>query len=187
MKKIILIAVLVLSTSAAYAQWFDFSSNNGRVEAGLSLGQVGTGTKNEGIGSGANALIYGGYIDLVKFGPEHRFDHRVKDTDWEDHVAICVHLGYQIPILPWLRVMPLVGYAQTNEGLTRGDEMYLDTDDSPSWYHPYDVTKGSRTHYFNYGGGISVQPIKWFSINFCYTPFAIYGGIGINLAAFANK
>ena len=62
-----------------------------------------------------------------------------------------------------------------------------DGSEYPDWYHPYDVTKGSRSHYFNYGGGVSVQPVKWFSISFAYTRMAIYGSIVLNLTAFADR
>ena len=39
---------------------------------------------------------------------------------------------------------------------------------------------------FNYGGGLSVQPLKWFSVNLVYTRYAIYGGISVNFLAFAD-
>ena len=124
MKKIIMIAALVFSASAAYAQWFDFSNNNGRFEAGLCIGQVGSGTPYEGVGIGASVSAFGGQLDYLKYGPQHKYTNRVTDTDWNDTVALCINLGYQFPVLPWFRVTPLAGYAQTNEGITRGNEMY---------------------------------------------------------------
>ena len=66
MKKIIMIAALVFSASAAYAQWFDFSNNNGRFEAGLCIGQVGSGTPYEGVGIGASVSAFGGQLDYLK-------------------------------------------------------------------------------------------------------------------------
>ncbi|MCR5017447.1 MAG: hypothetical protein K6A64_01460 [Bacteroidales bacterium] len=33
----------------------------------------------------------------------------------------------------------------------------------------------------------SVQPCKWFSINLCATRTALYGGVGINFMAFADR
>ena len=54
-------------------------------------------------------------------------------------------------------------------------------------YHLIDIAvPGTRDHRFNFGGGISIQPLKWFSINFSYTRYAIYGGIGLNLIALAR-
>ena len=79
----------------------------------------------------------------------------------------------------------MAGYTQTNYGTTDGRSVEYDTDDI-SWYHRYRVTPGSRTHYFNFGGGLSIQPCKWFSINAVATRYAIYGGISLNLAAFAE-
>lgn len=186
MKKIIILSALLTSSLFANAQVFDFSSNNGRIEAGFCAGLAGYGTKYQGLGSGACASIFGGYLDYIQYGPQHRYSSVITDEDWDDSVALSINLGYQIPVLPWLRVMPLVGYTQTNEGKTKGNEMDYDSDETFSWYHPYKVTKGSRIHRFNYGGGISIQPVKWFSLSFMYTHDAIYGGISINLTAFAQ-
>ena len=95
MKKIIMIAALVFSASAAYAQWFDLSNNNGRFEAGLCIGQVGSGTPYEGVGIGASVSAFGGQLDYLKYGPQHKYSNRVTDTDWNDTVALCINLGYQ--------------------------------------------------------------------------------------------
>ena len=85
--------------------------------------------------------------------------------------------------------MPLLGYAQTNDGITDASETIFDYDEDSgvSTYHPYKVTPGSRQHYFNYGGGLSIQPCKWFSINLVGTRHAIYGGIGIDIIAIAQS
>ena len=84
--------------------------------------------------------------------------------------------------------MPVIGYAQTNEGLTDASTINVETgENSSSVYHTYTVTPGSRVDYFDYGGGISIQPLKWFSINFVYTRFAYYGGIAIDLGSIAGR
>ena len=185
MKKLIIIVALLAMAFSASAQVFDFSSNSGRVEAGFNIGQVGSTTNYAQIGIGVNVLFSGIYLDFMHAGPQHKYDHTVSNTKWDDNVAMCTNIGYQIPILNWLRVMPLVGYAQTNEGVTDGSSLHISYGDSSrTFYHSYEVTPGSRTHYFNFGGGISIQPCKWFSINGVYTRYGIYGGIGINLAAF---
>ena len=36
-------------------------------------------------------------------------------------------------------------------------------------------------------GGVSIQPLKWFSINFAYTRFAVYGGFAIDIDALAFR
>ncbi len=85
--------------------------------------------------------------------------------------------------------MPLVGYMQTNEGITDASKLNAEADDDSTvtLYHPYKVTPGSRIHYFDFGGGISVQPLKWFSINLIYTRYSIQGGIGISIQSFAHE
>ncbi len=191
MKKIVvLIAFITLAVSASAQQMFDFYSNHGRLEAGINIGQVGMSTPYSRLTLGASVLAYGFFIDFIKGEPQHRYtrNDEVSDVKWEDSVAYCINTGYQIPILDWLRVMPIVGYAQTNDGITDGSKLSADVDeDSVTFYHPYKVTPGTRTHYFNYGGGLSVQPCRWFSINLAATRFAIYGGIGINFMAFAYR
>ena len=186
MKKLIAIAMLLSSAFLADAQVFDFSSNNGRLEGGFVAGLAGYGTKYQGLGSGVSLTVYGAYLDYIQYGPQHRYSSVITDTEWDDTMALSLNVGYQVPVLPWLRVMPVVGYTQTNEGKTKGNEVDVDVDDSFSWHHPYKVTRGSRIHRFNYGGGLSVQPLKWFSLNFVYTHDAIYGGISINMMAFSR-
>ena len=187
---IVLIALISTTVSASAQQMFDFESNTGRLETGLNFGQAGSFTPYARLALGANVTFYGAHIDFLKAEPQHKYTNvdEISDQKWEDSVAYCINVGYQIPILKWLRIMPLVGYAQTNEGITDGSKLRMDADeDSVDFYHPYKVTKGTRTHYFNYGGGVSVQPCKWFSINLCATRTALYGGVGINFMSFAGR
>ena len=186
MKRIVLIAVMLAASLSARAQLFDFPSNKGRLEAGLNFGVAGAGTPYNGFGAGFSILASGIQLDFLKNGPEHHYASDISDTKWNDSVAFEINVGYQVPVLPWLRLVPLIGYSQTNQGITDGSKAYVDGDDSVSWYHPYTVTPGTREHRFNFGGGISIQPLKWFSINFSYTRYAIYGGIGLNLIALAR-
>ena len=169
---------------SASAQAFDLSSNNGRFELGFNAGKIGTSTPYARFGNGINVMAYGVYVDFNIANPQHRYDNHYSDTKWEDDEVLMFNAGYQIPVTSWLRVMPLVGYVQTNEGLTDASTINVTDDTSRTFYHSYKVTPGTREHYFNCGGGISVQPLKWFSLNFIYTRYGIYGGFGINLAAF---
>lgn len=189
-KLIVFITLFSLALSASAQQMFDFSSNNWRIEAGLNFGQAGSFTPYARLALGANATIFGVQVDYLKAEPQHEYADadEISDNKWEDSVAYCINVGYQIPVFNWLRIVPLVGYAQTNEGITDGSKLRVDSDEySFNLYHPYTVTPGTRTHYFNFGGGISVQPCKWFSINLAATRTALYGGIGINFMAFANR
>ena len=167
---------------------FDFQLNTKRFEAGLNIGQVASFSEYARFTLGANVLIGGVYVDFMSADPEHKYGPS-SDTKWNDHMAFCINAGYQIPVLKWLRVMPLIGYAQTNDGITDASETYWDYDEDggSSTYHPYKVTPGSRLHYLNYGAGLSIQPCKWFSINLVGTRHAIYGGFGLNLLAIAGR
>ena len=190
MKSLIISLVLLSVTVCAHAQLFDFSSNNNRYEIGLNLGQMAFNTQYARFGMGVNTLAWGVYLDLNMTAAQHKFDRKFSDTQWDDDEFFNINLGYQIPILPWIRVMPLLGYAQTNEGITDASTVNISgnsEDETISIYHTYTVTPGSRVHYFNYGGGVSIQPLKWFSINFAYTRFAVYGGFAIDIDALAFR
>ena len=187
MKKIVLIALLAICFGANAQQMFDFSLNTPRLEGGLNFGEAGFSTPYARLALGANILFNGFYFDYLKANPEHRYTdtHEVSDAIWNDHVAVCINAGYQIPVFSWLRVLPLLGYAQTNDGVTDGSKINVEENDSSfDFYHPYKVTPGTRTHYFNFGGGLSIQPCKWFSINLIATRTALYGGFSINALAF---
>ena len=168
---------------------FDFPLNTKRLEAGFNAGQAAPFSEYAHFGMGVNLLIGGVYLDFIHADPQHKFDGHLSDTQWNDTEAFCINTGYQIPILSWLRIMPLVGYAQTNEGVTDGSSVteIAGDDITTNWYHSYKVTPGSRAHYFNYGGGISIQPCKWFSINVIATRHAIYGGIGLDVLSIARQ
>ncbi|MBO4670609.1 MAG: hypothetical protein J5640_02035 [Bacteroidales bacterium] len=167
---------------------FDFPLNVKRLEGGITIGQAGSFSDYAHFGMGGSVLVGGVYVDFIHADPQHKYDTSVRDVKWNDTEAYSINAGYQIPILSWLRIMPLVGYAQTNDGVTDGSSLDWNAgDDSTSWYHRYTVTKGSRAHYFNYGGGISVQPCKWFSINVIATRHALYGGISFDILAFAGQ
>lgn len=187
MKKYLIIAALTVLSLSARAQLFDFSSNSGRFESGFTIGQAASFTDYANFGTGINFLGYGVYVDFLYAAPQHMYDSHVNDTKWNDTEAYCISAGYQVPILPWLRVMPVAGYMQTNEGVTDASTINIkDGENTATFYHDYDVTPGTRIHYFNYGLGLSIQPCKWFSINAIATRYALYGGIGINLTYFAK-
>ena len=200
MKRLFLSVALMVITMGATAQsgggggigkdfdLFDFSLNASRLEMGINLGQAGSFSDYARFAVGANLLYNGFYLDFILADPEHKHYSGITDTKWNDTCAFSLNFGYQIPIVDWLRVMPLIGYAQTNDGVTDGSSLHLSTGDTTTtWYHDYEVTPGSRKHYFNFGGGFSVQPWEWFSINLIVTRHAIYGGIGFNVLEFAMR
>ena len=139
-KSFILVALLALTFSAK-AQWFDFT-NNVRASIGLNLGcvgyQLGPGGLNPGFadfGMGACLSVGGVYLDFIYQGPEHRYSNQVAVDDWWDHTALTINAGYQIPVLPWLFVTPLVGYSNQTEGWTRANNIHAEDN---SIVHSYD-------------------------------------------------
>ena len=190
MKRIMLTIILSLTAvAAANAQYFDLSLNKGRYEVGINLSQVATNTQYSRLTLGGSLMAWGVYMGITTALPQHRYDNTVSDTKWNDDKVFLIHAGYQLPVLKWLRIMPLVGYMQTNEGITDASKLNAEADDDTTvtLYHPYKVTPGSRIHYLDFGGGISVQPLKWFSINLIYTRYSIQGGIGISIQSFAHE
>ena len=185
MKRLALIVALVFAAGvSASAQMFDFSSNH-RVEFGINVGQSAATTQYARLGWGVNLAAFGVYVDFLEASPQHRYDNKIKDIQYEDDMSWGINAGYQIPIFPWLKLMPVMCYFQTNEGITDASTVNISGDRySSSLYHDYDVTPGTRRHYFNYGGGISIQPFKFMSFNFIYTRYSFYGGISFNFLAF---
>ena len=191
----ILLSVTTLSAQSAAGvmiekeyHLFDFTLNALRLEGGVTVGQVGSFTDYARFGMGAYALYNGFYLDFIKAEPQHKYNSHVTNEMWNDNCAFSINAGYQIPIVSWLRIMPVVGYAQTNDGITDGTSVNWSVgDETATWYHDYTVTPGSRRHYFNYGGGLSIQPCKWFSINLIGTRYALYGGVGLDLISIAGK
>lgn len=167
---------------------FDFKVNATRLEAGLTAGQVGSFTDRARFGLGAYVMYNGFYLDFINADPQHKYNGHLSEELYNDNCAFSIQAGYQIPVVKWLRIMPIAGYTQTNEGITDGKSLNYnyDEDGLSSWYHDYTVTPGSRLHYFNYGGGLSIQPCKWFSINLIASRYALYGGIGLDIITLAK-
>lgn len=187
MKKLMTIVAFVAIAMTANAQWFDFSNNSRRLGFGVHLGQNAFGTEYADIAGGLSLNAMGVYIDFTRATPEHQYDNHVTNTLYNDSSSFTINVGYQIPVLPWLRVTPIVGYHQTNYGITDATTVNIETNENTSqMYHDYDVTDGSRKHYFNVGLGLCLTPIKWVDIYGMASLHAIYGGISINLAAFAE-
>lgn len=185
-KAILLIAVLAFAMGSLKAQWFDFNENLNRLTVGVNTGLVGYRNVSEinkmnltDIGVGLSATVAGVWMDFVYVMPDHRFDSHVVQQNWEDHKALVINAGYQIPIFRnYVFVTPLVGLSYVSTGYTEGNNIGVDTE-SYSIYHNY-VSTWSRFD-FNYGGALTVNPCKWFEINAVFTAHAVYGGVAINL------
>ena len=187
--KIILFAVLLAFVgNSANAQLFDLASNKDRLTVGFELGSAGVNTDYGGFAWGVSASLYGVYLDFLIAGPQHQNVNRVNNTLWQDDEAFTISVGYQIPVLPWLRIAPIIGYCQTNYGITDMSTVNIHINTSGrrgSIYHDYYPQK--RFHEFNYGAGLFLQPFKSVEIYGVYTARSIYGGISLNLTALADK
>ena len=194
MKKTIIIAALMALTMSANAQWLDFSNNKERLDVGVQLGQAGIGTNFSRLGWGVSLDCYGVYIDFLSAGPMYKYDNHVDvgpSAQVADSTVLNINIGYQIPILPWLRIMPIVGHCHTTSGYTDFSTVNIEVDGSDNYtsaqmYHDY-VKTGPTFHFWNYGCGIIVTPCKWINIYGVYTARSIYGGISFNLGAISES
>ena len=194
MKKSIIIAALMAVTMGASAQWFDFKNNVHRYEIGLNLGVPGLNTEFHDFGIGVSVSAWGVYIDFLKAGPMHKYDNHVADMTnpaarVPDSTAWTLNVGYQIPVLPWLRIMPVIGHSHNTSGYTDFSTVNVETSgdeysSTSQMYHDYVKERGHGT--LNYGGGVVITPIRWMSIYGVYTVHAIYGGLTFNLSAIAE-
>lgn len=192
MKKLAIFAVLLsMMTISAQAQWFDFSENTNRAVVGFNTGLVGF--KNvtsstallpetwnlSDIGVGVSVAIMGVYVDFVYVSPDHRFDSHVIMGNWDDHSAMTLNVGYQIPIYRnYVFITPMIGYCRATTGYTEGNNIGFDVE-AKSIYHKY--TAVNKYNDFNYGAGLTVVPCKWFEINLNCTAHAATAGIAVNL------
>lgn len=197
MKKTVLLMAAVLAvTMSANAQWFDFKNNVHRYEIGANFGVAGMNSEFRDFGIGASLSAWGGYLDFITAGPMYKHDSRVASMNdpveqrlIPDSTTTSINLGYQIPVLPWLRIMPLVGININTSGYTDMSRIETETSGSSdnvtvNIVHPYDSEHTWCT--LNYGGGLVVSPIRWISVYGVYTVNAIYGGITFNLSALAE-
>ena len=190
MKRCVLTTLLMVLAMNANAGWFDLSENKGRCGLGVNMGFVGWNTRYGDFGWGPSINVNGVYLDFLSGGPAHEHS-KVRQGEghlFNDSTAFLANVGYQLPIFPWLRVMPLVGYCQTDAGVTDVSKTYGQHFGYAvtNSYHPYIVTPGTRRHYINFGVGVFVQPVQWLEVYAVGSLHALYGGISINLGAFAK-
>lgn len=188
-KSFILLALLALMTFSAKAQWFDFT-NNVRASIGLNLGCVGYRFYPQGMkldteladfGIGACLSIGGVYLDFIYQNPEHRYSNEVGVPDWNDHTALTINAGYQVPVLPWLFVTPIVGYSNETTGITRANNIHAE---DSNIVHKYE--REHIYHHFNYGAGLMLRPLQWVEIGAVATTHAVYGNISFSLGVLNN-
>jgi hypothetical protein len=182
-KTVLLVAMLALFVGSANAQWFDFS-NNRRASIGVNLGVVGYDLTSQsveknlsGFGTGINLSISGLYLDFIYQSPQHRWDRHVTQAEYDDHTALAINVGYQIPVTSWLYVMPLIGYSNETTGKTLGNSIGIDVE-RRSIYHEY--KRLTMENHFNYGVGLMFRPIEMLEIGAVASSHAIYGTISFS-------
>ena len=190
MKKVALFAVLFsMMTVSAKAQWFDFSQNSMDASLGVNAGMVGYHFNGQidktynNFGIGASVSLVGIYMDFIYQSPKHKWDRTVTQQEYPDQTALTINVGYKIPVLPWLNLIPLIGYSNETYGRTLGNSIGVDTE-THSIYHDY-VRDGMFNH-FNYGAGLSLKPISWLEIGGVCTAHAVYGNLSVNLMKLKN-
>ena len=181
-KVIILLAAIALTMGSVQAQWFDFT-NNIRASGGINLGSVGyhltpqgLDTDLAGFGWGVCLSIGGVYLDFIYQNPEHRYSSEVGVADWHDHTALTINAGYQIPILPWLFLTPLVGYSNETIGTTLANSISAQNN---SIVHKYE--RNTIEHHFNYGAGLMFRLLSKVEIGAVATSHAIYGNLSFSV------
>ena len=190
MKKIAIFTVLLsMMTISAQAQWFDFSENTNRAAFGLNTGLVGYKNVTDlasaetwnfsDVGVGVSVAIAGVYVDFIYVNPDHRFDSHIVMGNWDDHSALTINAGYQIPIYKnYVFITPMIGLSRVTTGYTEGNNIGIEVE-SESIYHKYVATWHRND--FNYGAGLTIAPCKWFEINASCTAHAATLGVGFNV------
>lgn len=172
MKKTILLIALLLGTLQAHAQLFPIADvNNNHYEIGFQGGVIGLGKELTLAGFGINATIWGAYIDFLLNGAQHASSKEV--GEWRDNQGIAIHVGYQIPITRYVRIIPLVGYGEINEGITNGYKYSVDKNGIHNSYKA-DWRHGG----FDAGGSVCVN-IGFVSFYVTGTIWSVSGGVGI--------
>ena len=197
MKKSILLVALFTLAMSAQAQWFDFSQNHYRFGIGINLGHVGKEPHFNDFGLGVSLNAWGVYLDCLSAGPVYKYDNRVASMNdpanlrfLPDSTTTVVNLGYQIPVLPWLRIMPLIGFNVNTSGLTDMATHNVQTsgsDESISVELYHDYNREYTWTYINFGGGLVITPVKYVDIYAVYTSRAIYGGVSFNMGALFDE
>ena len=193
-KKVILFTALFATLGlTSKAQWLDFSNNSEHASVALTIGEAGFGTGYAGFGLGGSLSICGFYIDCLINSPEHLYDKHMYSADSPyrfipDSRAFTISFGYQIPILRWLRIAPIIGYSLTSYGVVDRSAMNIEVDSETSTgrvRHDYIPTEDFDE--FNFGGAIFIQPIPSIEIGFVGTRRAIYGSIGFAIDSFESQ
>lgn len=131
MKRFLLSIALLTAITSCIAQDTDkpvFFPKLFGLNKSCSVGLIGATMDNFSYGAmGINATFYGFYADFMFWPTKH--GNSLPLDKWEDHRQMAFHAGYQIPFHYYdggsIRLIPLLGYAKIEEGITDGSNYYL--------------------------------------------------------------
>lgn len=69
---------------------------------------------------GVNLTIKGFYIDVMGWPSSHKDD--VEYKKWKESTSSLFHVGYQIPIIKTVRIIPIIGFAKASTTATDGTD-----------------------------------------------------------------
>ena len=177
MKKILLSCIFAIcSINIISAQ--SFFDENRNISAGVHFGAVG---QNQDLGLQIimfNATIYGVYIDFGGWPQDHASDANI--DIWDANKAFLFHVGYQVPVSSWLKITPLIGYANDESGYTNGYNWKVNRNGIHNQFVSEESVNG-----FDFGiqtkFEISISSNKNTSIDIMgtYTKYSWYGGLGL--------
>ena len=173
MKKIICAILFVLISICTNAQ--SFFERNKNVSLGIQFGAVDQHNHTE-MGFQTlmvNTTCYGVYLDVGGWPRSHGDDVRI--DEWDDEYCFAFHLGYQLPVLKWLKITPIAGYYKHESGYTDGSHWKVVNYGISNKFVAQDKLNG-----FDYGCNIQID-IKQFSIFGTITKNMWYAGIGFNI------
>lgn len=119
---------------------------------------------------GLGLTIKGFHITFGATGSTHENDVRV--GKWKEKSGCIAHAGYQIPINKVIRIIPVVGISGAGEVLTDG--------------YDYEISNGTIQNEtysdikckFDFGAHFVINPYKKLIINWAWTRYTLYAGVG---------
>ena len=170
MRIIVSLIILNLFCSTLNAKkWFDTNKN---LSLGVMYGKIGASEEISQNAWGLNLQIFGLYFDCM--GKPRKHGNDVAIDKWKETEAVSYHFGYQIPIVEYVRIIPIIGYYSVKTGTTDG--------------YNWSVTQNGISNAFNIDkkncgmdcGGVLVLNYSFVCLYGAYTKHnQFYGGVGI--------
>lgn len=146
-----------------------------------SVGIIGATMDNFSYGAlGINATFYGFYADFMMWPEKH--GNSIEIDRWEDHRQMAYHVGYQIPFHQYqdgsIRLIPLIGYAKIEEGITDGSKWYVGNGGIVNSFTPTNEKSG-----MDYGAALAfnnkLNSRAGYSMYLAYTRYTAWIGFAV--------